>query len=122
MGRYEALRDALRSGSFTTLHLDATQLVKHAFGLVTQARALRKQPILVYLYAEPPGWPDGTTIPAAAIAAHRADIDTFARMVDGDEVRFVPLSYARLLAAFAASPDADVRRHGEAVRIAFQPF
>ena len=34
-------------------HLDAAQLVKHAFGLVTEARRLPRRPVLFYLYVEP---------------------------------------------------------------------
>ena len=58
---YARLRDALHSGSLQTERLDATQLVKHAFGLRTQAQrasgTTNKKPILVYLYAEPAAWP-----------------------------------------------------------------
>jgi hypothetical protein len=35
MGHYATMRDALRSGEVRFHHLDAAQLVKHAFGLVT---------------------------------------------------------------------------------------
>jgi hypothetical protein len=38
MQRYGAVRDALRSGVLRYHHLDAAQLVKHAYGLVTEGR------------------------------------------------------------------------------------
>jgi hypothetical protein len=34
-------------------HLDAAQLVKHAYGLVTEGRRIGRKPILYYLFAEP---------------------------------------------------------------------
>ncbi len=118
MRRYEAERDAIRAGRGTR-HLDAAQLVKHAFGLVTQAGISRKQPILAYLYAEPGFWPDGRPIPEEFRIAHRAEIETFGQAVAGDTVRFVAISYATLLASFAGAASEGVRRHAEAVRAAF---
>ncbi len=53
MERYSALRDALRSGVVRYRHLDAAQLVKHAYGLVTEGRRLGLKPCLYYIYAEP---------------------------------------------------------------------
>lgn len=118
MRRYEAERDAIRVGRGTR-HLDAAQLVKHAFGLVTQAGIAMKQPILVYLYAEPGCWPDGRRIAEELRMAHRAEIETFGQAIAGDAVRFAAISYATLLASFADADSEGVRRHGEAVRTAF---
>lgn len=56
MGSFTRIRDSLRDRSITYKHLDATQLVKHAFGLVTESRRCRIAPLLVYLYAEPDRW------------------------------------------------------------------
>ena len=53
MGRYGAVRDAFRSGAFRYAHLDAAQLVKHAYGLVTQGRRSRLEPMVFYVFAEP---------------------------------------------------------------------
>jgi len=50
MGHYATMRDALRSGEVRFHHLDAAQLVKHAFGLVTEARRLSRRTVLFYLY------------------------------------------------------------------------
>jgi hypothetical protein len=53
MAPFTAMRDALRAGTVNFAHLDAAQLVKHAFGLVTEGRRLGKAPVLLYLHAEP---------------------------------------------------------------------
>ena len=61
MGHYQAVRDALRGGKLVFRHLNAAQLVKHAFGLRTTAHKYEqpKHPVLVYVYAEPAKAPDG---------------------------------------------------------------
>jgi hypothetical protein len=113
MGPFEVMRDALRSGVVHFEHLDAAQLVKHAFGLVTQSRKLEKAPILYYLYAEP-AERAGKSIPAAALERHRAEIADFASRVRGAEVRFATCSYRDWLKQFtgvAASHAAEVERH-----------
>ena len=69
MSGYAQVRDALHSGALQTERLDAAQLVKHAFGLRTQAQPAEgvaaKRPVLVYLYAEPAAWPDGRAVASA---------------------------------------------------------
>src|SRR6202008_4644116 len=52
MKRFERMRDRLRSKEETFEHLDAAQLVKHAFGLVTTARRRGLTPALFYIFAE----------------------------------------------------------------------
>lgn len=94
MGRFAAMRDALRAGGHRFRHLDAAQLVKHAFGLVTEARRLSRKPVLFYLYAEPPEL-GGRPIGEEAHRRHRAETETFQRLVDGDEVVFLSSSYRR---------------------------
>ena len=88
MSRYSLMRDALRSGSMHFVHLDAAQLVKHAYGLVTDARRLNKKPILFYIYAEP-GHRAGRIITAEEKQRHREEVDAFAAAVGGDEVQFL---------------------------------
>ncbi|MEX0406031.1 hypothetical protein ABGN05_10185 [Aquibium sp. LZ166] len=122
MAGFEAVRDGLMDGSMRFDRLDAAQLVKHALGLRTQAAKSGKLPTLVYLHAEPTHWPDGRAISSELHAAHRNEIADFAQRVDGDEVSFVSVSYASLLAYLAASPDEDLRRHGAAVGEAFAPL
>ena len=46
MNGYSAVRDRLRDGSLGFDHLDATQLVKHAYGLRTEGLRRRLQPVL----------------------------------------------------------------------------
>lgn len=118
MRRFEALRDTLRDGSLKFQHLDAVQLVKHAFGLRSAVRrdpASACQPVLIYLYAEPNAWADGKPIPDAAKAAHRQEIERFATLVAGDEVAFRSCSYRDLLSAFTCHGDPAVRRHADAI-------
>ena len=63
MGPFEAMRKALNSGEKQYAHLDAAQLVKHAYGLYAQAKRRGKTPCLVYLYSEPSAYPTGRQIP-----------------------------------------------------------
>ena len=53
MGPFEKMRDELKSGQRQFVFLNAPQLVKHAFGLRTQANKSGKLAKLVYLHAEP---------------------------------------------------------------------
>jgi len=117
MGRFAAMRDALRSHELKFRHLDAAQLVKHAFGLVTDGRRLSRRPVLFYLYAEPKE--RGThTIAAEDHRRHRDEIAAFARQVDGDEVRFLSASYRDWIDA--APPNADAAAHLVRLRQRFE--
>lgn len=119
MAGYERVRNALSDGSARFTHLDAAQLMKHAFGLRTAVhkdrRMIGKRPILVYLHAEPKTWPDGRKIDRAMIEAHRAEIALFAAMVRNDEVAFASASYRDLLAEWRTDPDERIRLHAKAV-------
>ena len=95
MGPFTAIRDALRANNEFQF-LDAVQLVKHAFGLVTEARRVGKQPVLLYLFAEP-AERAGKPIPAESIRAHRTEIARFADLVAGADVRFAACSYREWL-------------------------
>ena len=86
MHPYEVLRDKLRSGNERFKLLDAVQLVKHAFGLVTEGRRKAKQPYLIYLFAEPKEY-------AGQVQKHRDEITRFADAAAGDEVGFNSISY-----------------------------
>jgi hypothetical protein len=119
MAPFEALRDALRSGRGSFTLLDATQLVKHAFGLVTEGRRKGRTPSLVYLYAEPETL-DGHPIPVDARHHHREEIDRFAAAVSGAEVAFHAISYREWLADWPASP-IEVAAHARAVIERFAP-
>ena len=120
MGGYAGVRDALRDGTLGFRHLDAAQLVKHAFGLRTEAsRGASVRPVLFYLHAEPARWPDGHAVDLGAMAAHRGEIERFAERVAGDEVRFVAATYAQVLSSWEASPVSAVGAHAAAVRQRF---
>ena len=118
MGRYSAVRDGLRSGELKFEHLDAAQLVKHAFGLVTEGRRLGKLPMLFYLFAEPTER-DGQTIPIGDLARHRAEIAAFIAAVTGDEVSVASASYLEWLGTW--SRGAEASDHAIALRRNFNP-
>ncbi|MEQ8354638.1 MAG: hypothetical protein RH942_03800 [Kiloniellaceae bacterium] len=123
MNSFEQVRNDLQEGRLKFEHLDATQLVKHAFGLRTavqrEGQRQGKRPILYYLFAEPERWPDGRPIPETACKNHRAEIERFAKLVAGDEVGFRACSYRELLAEWSEVGGDDVRRHTIAVRERF---
>lgn len=116
MASFTGMRDRLRSGATSFVHLDAAQLVKHAFGLVTEGRRLRKAPVLIYLYAEPTHR-GRIMISAEALTLHRTEIATFAAAVAGAEVRFAACSWGDWLAGWAG----DTRIHADALVRRFQP-
>jgi hypothetical protein len=87
-------------------HLDAAQLVKHAFGLVTEARRLSRRPVLFYLYAEPNERGE-RQISAEDHHRHRDEIAAFVQLVDGNEVTFLSATYRRWIDA--ALPIADAK-------------
>lgn len=118
MGRYNAVRDALRSGELKFAHLDAAQLVKHAYGLVSEGRRLGKRPVLFYLFAEP-AERSGQAIPVGDLARHRAEISAFTDAVTGDEVAFFSASYLEWLATWSGS--AEAKEHAIALRRKFNP-
>jgi len=89
----------LKIAKLTYRHLDACQLVKHAFGLRTEVQRIGsgKRPVLFYLYAEPALWSDGRDDPRADHQRHREEIQDFAARVAGDEVMFLSCDYQELL-------------------------
>jgi hypothetical protein len=96
MKSYERVRDRLRSGEDRFVHLDAAQLVKHAFGLVTEGGRRNRTPALFYPFAEPAAR-NGYAIAQDDLARHRDEITCFAEMVAGDEVTFHSASYREWL-------------------------
>jgi hypothetical protein len=114
MKPFEKMRDRLRTGELRFTHVDAAQLVKHAFGLVTDAARVKgKRPILAYLYDEPARWP------ADDIARNREELERFAWAVLGAAVMFVPISWHEWLARWSQSPHEAVRTHGQRLRQRF---
>jgi len=121
MGPFERMRDRIAAGEARFERLDAAQLVKHAFGLRTEAQRRRKPATLVYLYAEPKAWPDGRPIAPAATATHAAEARAFASDVQGAEVAFVTCTYGTFLDALGTSPLDDVRAHAARIEATFLP-
>jgi len=119
MRPYEILRDQLRGGTTRFRYLDACQLVKHAFGLVTEAGRRKKSPALAYLFAEPAQLV-GKDIEPDAIAHHRAEVMVFQQAVAGAEVAFHHISYRDWIRTWSASSDT-VIAHGQRLLDAFSP-
>ncbi|NHB77768.1 PGN_0703 family putative restriction endonuclease [Rhodobacter calidifons] len=104
MARFTAMRRALADGKQTYRHLDAVQLVKHAYGLRTQSVKRARGAVLVYLHAEPAQWASGKPVSPDAIIRHRAEVADFARAVKGDDVTFVALRWSDLLDHWSKDP------------------
>jgi hypothetical protein len=119
MGPFEAMRDKLRSPGEHFQFLDAVQLVKHAFGLVTEGRRRNKRPYLVYLFAEPQEY-SGRAIPEADGRAHREEVQRFAASVRGAEVVFGAISYREWLGTWADS-DPELAAHRAAIIARYHP-
>jgi hypothetical protein len=118
MGGFEQMRDRLRNGAERFELLDAAQLVKHAFGLVTQASKRGLKPVLVYLYAEP-AIRDGRAIDPALFSQHREEIARFSDSVAGAEVAFHAVSYRDWLASWPSG--GEVAIHAQNVLQRFEP-
>ncbi len=112
MARFDRMRIALQSGELAFQHLDAVQLVKHAYGIVTDARRLGKRPLLCYIYDEPRSRA-GKPIPQCQISLHREEIATFASAVAGDEVQFASSSYRAWLSQWT---DPETKIHASALK------
>ncbi len=114
MGPFEKVRDLLRSHEKSFQHLDAVQLVKHAFGLVTDANRKKKVPILFYLFAEP------ESVSAEILAAHRQEICEFEHLIAGAAVKFGSCSYREWLSVWPREPKS-LSRHRDAILRRFAP-
>ncbi|MDZ4134162.1 MAG: hypothetical protein U1D06_01030 [Paracoccaceae bacterium] len=121
MVRYTSLRKTHANGAQRFDVLDAVQLVKHAYGLRTQAQKAGKTAVLVYLYAEPPTWANGRAVDPVRLAEHRADIARFGQAVAGDEVQFMALRWSDLLANWAEGPAA-LASHSARIEARFGPL
>jgi hypothetical protein len=109
-----AMRDRLLADPATFRHLDGAQLVKHGYGLVTEAKRRGKSPVLLYLFAEPA---EGRDIPNKAFADHRSEIADFAAGVVGGTVCFSACSWREWLATFAL----DQASHSDRLIARFHP-
>lgn len=104
MAGYDRLRRTFAGGARRFAVLDMVQLVKHAYGLRTEALRRGKRPVLLYLYAEPARWANGRAVDSAKLAQHREDIALFAKSVEGDEVAFAAMTWSDMLALWSRSP------------------
>lgn len=124
MAPFERLRDDIAAAKVSFVHLDAVQLIKHAFGLRTAVQTGKvhagKKPILFYLYAEPMAWPSGKIIGEAARSLHEKEIEEFSTRVVDSEVAFKHCSYSALLAVWMAA-GAQLQDHAAAVKARFNP-
>lgn len=120
MARFNAMRHALTEGRQTYRSLDAVQLVKHAYGLKTQAVKRARGAVLVYLYAAPAAWANGKPVDPAAVQRHESEIADFARAIKGDDVVFAPLRWRDLLAHWARIPG--LASHAAAIAARFGPL
>jgi hypothetical protein len=125
MGPFERMRDQMRGHTdkdeLPFKHLDAVQLVKHAFGLRTESQRRSRSPALIYLYSEPTSWPDGRPIERSARDEHAREAATFGREVEGAEVVFRSCTYKKLLSTLLNSSSVKVRTHGQAILDRFAP-
>lgn len=118
MSGYRQLWDQITGRGDSFAHLDAKQLIKHAFALRTQIHRIgdeRRRGVLYYLYTEPASWPDGQTIDWEELGSHRQEIDRFSTAVVGDEVTFVAQSYETLLTTWLGSNNATLAAHATAL-------
>jgi hypothetical protein len=118
---FERMRDQLQNGDMRFARLDAVQLVKHAFGLRTEARRRGKVPALVYLYAEPETWGSGEHVSADALEVHSREARRFASEVAGAEVKFRLCTYKELLSALRAAGDQGLAQHADSIAQKFRP-
>jgi len=84
----------IKNGRREYRHLDAAQLIKHAFGLANCCK--NGSAILLYLYWEPKNAAD---IPE--LAAHRRELEAFEKRVAGGSPSFRAISYRELWAQWA---------------------
>jgi hypothetical protein len=117
MEPFERMRDTLRADPCRFEFLDAAQLVKHAFGLVTDSARKSKHAHLHYLFAEPQARA-GKTIPVSDFAQHRREIEVFAEEVQGAAVSFSACSYREWLLNWTGK---DVEAHAHELTRAFAP-
>lgn len=102
--RFTQLRDDLVEGNAGYETLDAVQLIKDAYALLTRAEKRACGAVLAYLYAEPALWASGKPVDPARKALHRREVGEFSRRVAGDGVVFVAIRWNDLLAQWAKVP------------------
>jgi len=120
MQGHDRLRRTHAGGARRFAALDMVQLVKHGYGLRTEALRRGKRPLLVYLYAEPAHFSNARAIDPARITAHRADVALYSESIAGDEVAFAAITWRDLLASWASH--AGLADHAARVAARFAPL
>jgi hypothetical protein len=120
MVAFDAMRRALVDGTEVFQTLNAAQLVKHAYGLRTQAIKRARGAVLVYLYAEPQVWASGKPVDPGRIMQHRAEIARFAAAIRGADVTFVPVPWSAMMSQWSADPR--LAAHAAALTARFGPL
>ena len=121
MGPFERMRDRLAAGDTGFRKIDAVQLVKHAFGLRTEGQRRGKLAMLLYLYAEPDAWGNGTPVNRNHKKTHAQEAERFASEVAGAEVTFSICVYRKLLEALRENSHTDLCRHADMIEARFRP-
>jgi hypothetical protein len=115
MQRYGEVRRALATGTLTYQHLDGAQLVKHAYGLATEARRRGVRALLYYIYVDVLVRA-GMVVTKEEYTRHRGEVLDFAARVAGDEVAFAFGTYREWL---HGAGDAPVASHWQALEARF---
>jgi hypothetical protein len=119
MDRHQALRDRSRTGDAGFKHLEEAQLLKHALGLLTATAKVSADgacsPCLVHLRAQPRRDRRGREIDLVTHDAVSAEVARFGEAVVGDHVRFVGLTYRRMIEGWRAAPLPQLRAHAAAL-------
>ncbi len=126
MKGYKRVKDKIDKDKYLYTCLNAAQLVRHALALRTRVHQKIEcqglTPILFYLYAEPEIWPiSRILVDLEKKERHKKELETFAKEVEDDEVRFISYSYRELLANWKQSRMPTIRSHAEAVTQRFSP-
>jgi len=111
MDPFNVMRKAISSRRKQYAHLDAAQLVKHAYGLYSQAKKRGKAARLIYLYSEPTEYPNGRHIPHRSFLEHAEEVSDFADAVLGADVQFASLRFTDLLKNWIAEGTNTLRDH-----------
>jgi hypothetical protein len=117
MRPFENMRDLLRDSPDHFAFLDAAQLVKHAFGLATDARRKARKAHLHYIYAEPETRA-GSRIDKGDLLRHRLELDEFASVIAGAATTFSACSYHEWLSTWRGK---EVEAHAARLTAVFSP-
>jgi hypothetical protein len=97
-GAWFAAMEAIIHGDAKFLHLDVSQLIKHAFGLARCFKGMTT--ILLYVFWEPANASEFTIF-----AQHRGEVLRFQEMVSDGFPQFISISYPELWASWVSRPE-----------------